>query len=158
MQTFLEETPPDKRRAVVDRLLESPAYPTHFAGILRAAIVPEVSADPQLQFQGAAGFEQWLRRRIAEDAGYDRIARELLTAPAGSPGPGFYFVAKGGKPENVAAGASRVFLASASSVPVSQSPIREMEAGAVLGSSPPSLPESIAPQTGRLATTLGSRS
>jgi hypothetical protein len=110
VQMFLEETRPDKRRAVVDRLLESPAYPTHFAGILRAAIVPEVSADPQLQFQGAAGFEQWLRRRIAEDAGYDRIARELLTAPAGSQGPGFYFVAKGAKPENVAAGASRVFL------------------------------------------------
>jgi Protein of unknown function (DUF1553)/Protein of unknown function (DUF1549) len=110
VQTFLEETRPDKRRAVVDRLLESPAYPTHFAGILRAAIVPEVSADPQLQFQGAAGFEQWLRRRIAEDAGYDRIARELLTAPAGSQGPGFYYVAKGAKPENIAAGASRVFL------------------------------------------------
>lgn len=110
VQMFLEETRPDKRRAVVDRLLESPAYPTHFAGILRAAIVPEVNADPQLQFQGAAGFEQWLRRRIAEDAGYDRIARELLTAPAGGPGPGFYFIAKGAKPENLAAGASRVFL------------------------------------------------
>ena len=110
VQMFLEEGRPDKRRVVVDRLLESPAYPTHFAGILRAAIVPEVSADPQLQFQGAAGFEQWLRRRIGEDTGYDRIARELLTAPAGGQGPGFYFVAKGGKPENVAAGASRVFL------------------------------------------------
>src|SRR5580704_11259453 len=110
VQSFLEETRSDKRRAAVNRLLESPAYPTHFAGILRAAIVPEVNTDPQLQFQGAAGFDQWLRRRIAEDAGYDRIARELLTAPAGSQGPGFYYVAKGAKPENIAAGASRVFL------------------------------------------------
>jgi hypothetical protein len=110
VQSFLEETRSDKRRAAVNRLLESPAYPTHFAGILRAAIVPEVNTDPQLQFQGAASFDQWLRRRIAEDAGYDRIARELLTAPAGEQGPGFYFVAKGGKPENIAAGASRVFL------------------------------------------------
>ena len=110
MQSFLEETRPDKRRRIVDRLLESPAYPTHFAGVLRAAIVPEANTDPQLQFQGAAAFDQWMRRRIAENAGYDRIARELLTAPVGMPGPGFYFVAKGGKPENIAAGAARVFL------------------------------------------------
>jgi hypothetical protein len=110
VQSFLEETRAGKRRLIVDRLLKSPAYPTHFASVLRAAIVPEVNTDPQLQFQGAPAFDQWLRRRIAEDAGYDRIARELLTAPAGGQGPGFYFVAKGGKPENIAAGASRVFL------------------------------------------------
>ncbi len=110
VQSFLEETRPDKRRWIVDRLLESPAYPTHFAGVLRTAIVPEANTDPQLQFQGAAAFDQWMRRRIAENAGYDRIARELLMAPVGMPGPGFYFVAKGGKPENIAAGAARVFL------------------------------------------------
>jgi hypothetical protein len=110
VQSFLEERRPDKRRRIVDTLLESPAYPTHFAEILRSAVVPEVNTDPQLQFQGAAAFDQWIRRRIAENAGYDRIARDMLTAPAGAQGPGFYFVAKGGKPENVAAGAARVFL------------------------------------------------
>jgi uncharacterized protein DUF1549/uncharacterized protein DUF1553 len=110
VQSFLEDMQPKKRRRMVERLLESPAYPTHFAEVLRSAIVPEVSIDPQLQFQGAAAFEQWIRRRIAENAGYDRIARDMLTAPVGAQGPGFYFVAKGGKPENVAAGAARVFL------------------------------------------------
>jgi hypothetical protein len=110
VQSFLEEKRPEKRRRVVDRLLESPAYPTHLAGVLRVAIVPEVNTDPQLQFQGAPAFDQWLRRRIADNAGYDQIVRELLKAPAGGQGPGFYFVAKGAKPENIAAGAARVFL------------------------------------------------
>ena len=47
---------------------------------------------------------------MAENAGYDRLARELLTAPIDFNGPGFYFLAKAGKPENIAGGASRVFL------------------------------------------------
>jgi Protein of unknown function (DUF1553)/Protein of unknown function (DUF1549) len=110
VQSFLDEKRTDKRRRVVDQLLESPGYPTHFAEVLRAAIVPEVNTDPQLQFQGAAAFDQWMRRRIAADAGYDRIASELLTAEMGSQGPGFYYIAKGGKPENAAAGTARVFL------------------------------------------------
>ena len=39
-----------------------------------------------------------------------RSPASCSTAPAGGQGPGFYFVAKGAKPENIAAGAARVFL------------------------------------------------
>lgn len=109
VQTFLEDPRADKRRTIVERLLESPAFPTHWADLLRAAIVPEVNTDFQLQFQGIQ-FDNWLRRRIAENIGYDRLTQEILTAPIGTQGPGFYFQAKGGKPENIAGGAARVFL------------------------------------------------
>ncbi len=39
-EQFLDEPGTAKRRALVDRLLASSAYPTHFAELLRLAIVP----------------------------------------------------------------------------------------------------------------------
>ena len=59
---------------------------------------------------------------MIEEAGYDRIVREILTAklerskcrrrrwPMLDPSPAAYYAAKEGKPENLAAGVSRVFL------------------------------------------------
>ena len=61
---------------------------------------------------------------MAEDAGYDRIVREVLTVrlggqgrrggndydPKAEPSPLAYYVAKDAKPENLAAGAARTFL------------------------------------------------
>jgi hypothetical protein len=108
-QQFLDEPGTVKRRRLVDRLLASSAYPTHWADLLRSVIVPEANTDPILQ-QQAEGFERWLRRRIAQNAGYDRIAAELLTDNPRSGDARFYFLAKANKPENLAASVSRVFL------------------------------------------------
>jgi hypothetical protein len=73
--------------------------------------------------QVAGGFEAWLRKKVIEDAGYDRIVREILTATLTSrtadfqvdarrmdPSPAGYYTAKEGKPENIASGVARVFL------------------------------------------------
>ncbi len=109
VQQFLDEPGTAKRRRLVDRLLASSAYPTHWADLLRSVIVPEANTDPILQ-QQAEGFERWLRRRIAENAGYDQIASELLTDNPRSGDARFYFLAKANKPENLAASVSRVFL------------------------------------------------
>jgi hypothetical protein len=108
-QQFLDEPGVSKRRAIVDRLLASAAYPTHLADLLRSAIVPEANADPILQ-QQAEVFERWLRTRVAQDAGYDQIVKTLITADPRSPDSGFYYLAKQNKPENLAGGVSRVFL------------------------------------------------
>ena len=108
-QQFLDEPSTTKRRRLVDRLLASSAYPTHWADLLRSVIVPEANTDPILQ-QQAEGFERWLRRRIAQNAGYDQIAAELLTDNPRSGDARFYFLAKANKPENLAASVSRVFL------------------------------------------------
>jgi Protein of unknown function (DUF1553)/Protein of unknown function (DUF1549) len=108
-EQFLDEPGTAKRRRLVDKLLASAAYPTHWADLLRSVIVPEANTDPLLQAQ-AQGFERWLRRRIAQNAGYDQIATELLTDSSRSGDARFYFLAKGNKPENLAAGVSRVFL------------------------------------------------
>jgi hypothetical protein len=108
-QQFLDEPGTAKRRLLVDRLLSSAAYPTHLADLLRSVIVPEANTDPILQQQSEV-FERWLRMRIAQNAGYDQIVNSLITADPRSNDSGFYYLAKANKPENFAAGVSRVFL------------------------------------------------
>jgi hypothetical protein len=108
-QQFLDESGTAKRGRLVEELLASAAYPTHLADMLRSVIVPEVNADPAL-LQQSERFERWLRTRLAENAGYDRIVTELLTQGPRSADAQFYYLAKGNKPENLAAGVSRVFL------------------------------------------------
>src|SRR5262249_57440186 len=76
---FLDDPGRDKRLALVERLLDSPAYTTRATELWRQLLLPE--ADTEDQARAVAGsFEAWLRRKVAEDAGYDRIAREILTA------------------------------------------------------------------------------
>lgn len=117
---FLDDPSPSKRLALVDRLLDSPAYMMRATELWRQLLLPEADTEDQAR-QVAGSFEAWLRRKVAEDAGYDRIVREVLTtklndrnanAPANlvDPSPAAYFVAKEGKPENLAASVSRVFL------------------------------------------------
>jgi hypothetical protein len=118
---FLEETSPDRRRQLVDRLLAEPAFTKHFARTWRATLLPEADSNPQVRFV-AIVFEGWMRRRLREGLTYDALVRELLTTPlpddqnSGDPfaqenaGPIGYFFAKEGKPENLAASAARALL------------------------------------------------
>jgi hypothetical protein len=117
---FLDDPTPGKRHALVERLLDSPAYTTRATEIWRRLLLPEADTD-NAAGQLAGTFEAWLRRKVIEEAGYDRIVREILTAkltvqnPDATPGrmapsPAAYYAAKENKPENLAAGVSRVFL------------------------------------------------
>ena len=120
---FFDDPSPDKRAVLVESLLESPAYLTHTTEAYRMLLLPEADSDGGL---GAAvgTFEAWLRKKVAEDAGYDQIVREVLTVrlagqgrrggnahdPRAEPSPLAYYLAKGAKPENLAAGTARTFL------------------------------------------------
>jgi Protein of unknown function (DUF1549)/Protein of unknown function (DUF1553) len=118
---FLDDPSPNKRQALVERLLDSPAYTTRATENWRKLLLPE--ADTQDQARAVAGsFEAWLRKKVIEEAGYDRIVREILTAKltmgtldapvvaSVDPSPAAYFVAKESKPENIASGVASVFL------------------------------------------------
>ena len=86
-------------------------------------LLPEADADGQIRSLTPT-FDAWLRRKIAEDAGYDKIAREVLTVrlggqgrrggnaydPRAEPSPLAYYFAKDAKPENLAAGTARIFM------------------------------------------------
>jgi hypothetical protein len=117
---FLDDPGQDKRITLVERLLDSPAYTTRATELWRQLLLPEADTEDQAR-QVAGNFEAWLRRKVAEEAGYDRIVREILNTKLdprrtealvgrGDPSPAAYYVAKEGKPENLAAGVARVFL------------------------------------------------
>jgi hypothetical protein len=119
---FLDDPSPGKRLALIERLLDSPAYTTRATEIWRKLLLPEADTE-DLARQVAGDFETWLRKKVIEEAGYDRIVREILTAKVnrrtddfavgmgrGVPSPAGYYVAKESKPENLATGVARVFL------------------------------------------------
>jgi len=118
---FFGDKAADKRRKVVDRLLESPLYSTHFAAVWRSLMVP----DSNNQFLQGTGpqLEAWLKNRLRENTHYDTLVREIITAPVvgnratmgvrggnAEPTPLPFFQAQEMKPENLAAATSRLFL------------------------------------------------
>ncbi|MBN9122872.1 MAG: DUF1553 domain-containing protein, partial [Planctomycetes bacterium] len=123
VRLFLADADPHKRAKAIDKLLASPAYANHMTTTWRGWLLPEAVTDPQIA-QTVPGFETWLRARIQTNVPFDRFVTELLTAPLGGrpsarPNPDdpdgtvnplAFYTAKQGKPENLAAAASRLFL------------------------------------------------
>jgi hypothetical protein len=121
---FLTDKSPDKRDKLIEKLLKSPRYTTHFTNFWRAALLPESPNGDVLGLRFS--FEAWLRDRLQKNDGYDRIAREILTTalPRGRRGeialdggmmsqlsPIAFDQANEGKPENLAGSTARLFLA-----------------------------------------------
>lgn len=121
VRSFVADPSPDKRRQAVEHLLSGPRYIAHFTSTWRKVMLPETETDPNLRGL-APEFENWLRKRLIDNTSYDRMVRELLTAPLsrsnamamGNTGreatPAGFFAAKEMKPENLAAGSARTFL------------------------------------------------
>jgi hypothetical protein len=123
VHAFLADRSADKRRQLIDRLLDDPRFAVHFANVWRAELLPEVASNREAaMFQ--TGFENWLRQRFRAGAGYDKLVRELLTTPIAAegrdaesvlrdperPNPLAFFAVKEARPENLAATVSRAFL------------------------------------------------
>ncbi|HVS37761.1 MAG TPA: DUF1549 and DUF1553 domain-containing protein [Gemmataceae bacterium] len=125
VRAFLADTSPDKRRKLIDKLLNSPDYVNHFADVWTATWMPDLS-DPQ--FIGLQdNFKVWLLARLRENASYDSMAREILTSaapqpvgrpdgletvqPNGGVSPAAFYIAYENKPEKLAGATSRLFLA-----------------------------------------------
>lgn len=118
---FLEDSSPDKRRRLVDELLDGSGYIVSFTRYWRRAILPETESDLQTRFL-VPGFEAWLRDKLAANTPYDVLVREILTTPLESQdmrnfytrmqgaSPLAFYQAKQIAPENLAAATSRTFL------------------------------------------------
>jgi len=115
---FLKDARPDKRQRRIDKLLASPRYPMHFTNVWRGLMLPEANANFQSRFL-VPGFEDWLRKQLAQNIPYDKMVRDLLTAPIagqnrgfpfGDGGPSAFFMAKEIKAENLAAATARLFM------------------------------------------------
>ena len=81
-----------------------------------------------------AGFTAWLRRRFAEGVRYDNIVADLLTTTGNSDrgGAAPFYTASGLKPEELAAGTSRIFLGVQIQCAVPQPSVRSLEARRLL--------------------------
>jgi len=123
VRDFLEDPNPNKRQELVERLLESPNYVNNFTNVWRALLLPQVN-NQQVQFL-IPSLEAWLHPRIKENVAYDKMVREILTAPVSAntqqmrrrasnkrpdPTPTAFYQANELKPENLAASTSRLFL------------------------------------------------
>lgn len=120
-RAFLADTRADKRRQLVASLLNRPTYARHFATVWRHLLIPEADGDSQSQYL-APMFEQWLRQQFDKNVPFDKIVRDLLTTPVQRDttqslyngntrvSPVVFYLAKEGKPENLAAASARVFL------------------------------------------------
>jgi hypothetical protein len=123
VRKFLDDKRPDKRARLVGQLLDGPRYVTHFTNVWRSLLLPEATTSVQTRFV-VPGFESWLRKQLVQNARYDAMVRDLLTAAVGQqsmqnlygqggqgePTPIAFYLAKEIKPENLAAATSRLFL------------------------------------------------
>jgi hypothetical protein len=117
VRAFLDDPASNKRRRLVEELLKGPHYVNHFTHVWRDLLLPQ-NNNQQVQFL-AAEMENWLRPQLRDNKPYDGMVRELLTGSASSRGIAMqriqtgsttFFRANEGKPENIAAAASRLFL------------------------------------------------
>lgn len=113
---FLEDVRPNKRRLLVDELLQRGAFANHLANLFRDQMLSGSSAQ---EVRGLApALETWLKLRFTANIPYDQVVMELLTTTVDrnvnqlnrKPSPLAFYQAAEFKPEQLAANASRVFL------------------------------------------------
>jgi hypothetical protein len=126
MHSWLADPSPDKRRQLVEQLLDSAMYVENSTNLWRHMLLPPGN-NQQAEFL-ANSLGPWLREQFRDNVPYDVMVRELLTTPlartmqqgliqeqqpqsmASKPTPQAFYQINEFKPENIAASASRLFL------------------------------------------------
>ena len=81
-KAFLADPNPNKRDALVDRLLETPEYAYYFANKWADVLRIKRRGQPGRAF-GTFAFHDWIRDSIAKDKPYSQFTREILMASGG---------------------------------------------------------------------------
>jgi hypothetical protein len=108
---FLADRSPDKRRKLIEQLLDSPDYAKWWATVWRIWLVGRESR--RAGAPGAiAALESWLQDKFAQNVPYNRWVYDLLTATGRTDenGAATFFVKYEAKPEELAGAVSRIFL------------------------------------------------
>lgn len=79
-EEFLKDKASDKRRALIDQLLERPEYADYWA--MRWSDLLRVRAEFPINLwpNAAQAYHRWIRDSIRDNMPYDRFVREMLTA------------------------------------------------------------------------------
>jgi hypothetical protein len=107
---FYDDSSPNRRELLVDRLLDHRDHATHMAALWRAVLIPaEVDLN---RLGGTQKFEEWSADRFASKVPYDKIVSDLLLAEGrlADSGPLLFYAALKLNPEELAAKTSRAFL------------------------------------------------
>jgi hypothetical protein len=109
---FLADRDTEKRRKLVDRLLESPAYVDSWTLFWGELFQNRLERDGDKRGRkGVRGFARWIREAVAQNWPWDRVVREMITARgplADVPSGGYFLVNR--KPEDLAEAATHAFL------------------------------------------------
>jgi hypothetical protein len=105
VRDFLDDPAKNKRARLIERLLKTDAHARFFADEWRKTLL----ANSPNQFAGGA-LDTWLQQRFHDNVGYDKVAREILTASPANGSLSVFFQANENKPENLAGAAARGFL------------------------------------------------
>lgn len=110
---FLKDTNPQKRKALVDKLLARPEYADYWA--MKWSDILRVKAEFPINLwpNAAQAYHRWLRKAVHDNMPYDRFARELLTASGSNfrtPQVNFYRALQARDPPTMAKAAALAFM------------------------------------------------
>lgn len=103
---FLQDRSPEKRRALIDRLLEREEFADYWAMKWSDLLRIKAEFPVNLWPNAAQAYHRWVRTAVRDNLPYDRFARELLTASGSNfrDGPvNFYRTTGSREPEAIAA-------------------------------------------------------
>jgi len=110
---FLKDRDPDKRRVLIDRLLERKEFADYWA--MKWSDVLRIKAEFPINLwpNAAQAYHRWIRASIEENKPYDRFAREMLTASGSNfrvPPVNFYRAVQSKEPQTIAQAVALMFM------------------------------------------------
>jgi hypothetical protein len=110
---FLLDRDPDKRRALIDRLLAQDEFADYWA--MKWSDLLRVKAEFPINLwpNAAQAYHRWIRDSLRENKPYDRFARELLTANGSNfraPPVNFYRAVQNKEPQGLARAVALTFM------------------------------------------------
>jgi hypothetical protein len=110
---FILDRKPDKRRALIDRLIERPEFADYWA--MKWSDLLRVKAEFPINLwpNAAQAYHRWIRASISENKPYDQFARELLTSSGSNfrVGPvNFYRAMQNREPRGIAQTVALTFM------------------------------------------------
>lgn len=102
---FLEDKDPNKRRQLIDQLLDDHRFAEHQVDVWDELVF---SREPAILVRERDPFRKWLTEQIARNEPYDRWVRALLLAEV--PGTELFYVQYRNQPEDATVAVSRIFL------------------------------------------------
>jgi hypothetical protein len=110
---FLADRDPNKRRALIDRLLERKEYADY--GAMKWSDLLRVKAEFPINLwpNAAQGYHRWLRTSLQKNRPYDQFARDMLTASGSNfrvPQVNFYRAMPSKDPQSIARAVALTFM------------------------------------------------